>query len=264
MRNLEIVFRRARAERRVALVGYVPAGFPDVDTYLQVVKVAVEAGLDVLEIGLPVEEAVLDGQVIRSALASIVASGITVDRALELGAKSLRGLKAAGVAMIYASALADYGADRLLSRCRRLGISGVLLVGAPAEDWIMFGEAANRAGVRPIGFLTAQANGQSLQSIVAQTDGFLYVQSYKGETGQYYGFGDQIKTRLKHIQTYAHPKDLPVVVGFGVRRPQDVQRLMDMGADGVVIGTALVEAAARGPEAIHQLISGLAAASRAS
>jgi tryptophan synthase alpha chain len=260
VRSLETVFRRSRAQGRLALIGYLPAGFPDVDRYPQLVRAAVEEGLDVLEIGLPVDAPILEGRLIRLALARIAASGISLDRALELGAEAVGPLDVAAVAMVYASVLVDYGTGRMLKRCRQLRIAGVLLVGAPPAEWIRFSEAARHAGLRPIGFLSADLGGRVLPRIVAGTGGFVYVPSYDGKTGQRHGFDERFTAHLGRVQACARRYDLPVAVGFGVHTPGDVRRLAAMGVDGVIVGTALVRAAAKGPAEVRRLVGSLARA----
>lgn len=258
--GLELAFQRAHEMGRAALIGYLPAGFPAVDRFCEIVKAAASGGLDILEIGLPVEDAYLDGPVIRSALQSLIAQSVTVDRALEMGAEAIHLSGIFGFVMAYPATLAKYGAERLLKRCKYLGITGMLLVGASLSEWVEFAQLAKDTGVQPVGFIGSHADDQTIQRIVRHAKGFLYVQSYDGQTGQRGEFGESLKDHLHQVRDYAHSVNRPVAVGFGIQTPQDVHRLSAMGVDGVVVGTALVKATAEGSTAVYQLISALASA----
>ena len=258
--ELELAFQRAHEMGRAALIGYLPAGFPAVDRFCEIVKVAATGGLDILEIGLPVEDAYLDGPVIRSALQSLIAQGVTVDRALEMGAEAIYLSDIFGFVMAYPATIAEYGAERLLKRCKFLGIAGILLAGAPLSEWVEFAQLAQDTGIQPVGFIGSHADDQTIQLVVRHSQGFLYVQSYDGQTGQKGEFGESLKDHLQQVRLYAQSVNRPVAVGFGIHDPEDVHRLLSMGVDGVVVGTALVKATAKGSSAVHKLISALASA----
>lgn len=258
--DLGLAFQRTHEMGRATLIGYLPAGFPAVDRFCEIVKVAARDGLDILEIGLPVEDAYLDGPVIRSALQSLIAQGVTVDRALEMGAEAIHLSEIFGFVMAYPATIAKYGAERLLKRCKFLGIAGILFVGASLSEWMEFAQLAQDMGVQPVGFIGSHADDQTIQLVVKHSKGFLYVQSYDGQTGQRGEFGESLKDHLQQVRIYAQTVNSPVAVGFGIQTPDDVHRLLSMGVDGVVVGTALVKATAEGGSAVHQLISGLASA----
>lgn len=262
MSDIRTAFRQARAEGRIALVGYLPAGFPDPDAFGEVVEVAAKAGLDVLEIGLPAADARMDGQVIRTALQTMRRYGVDVDRALELGALALCRAECVGLAMLYADTLAEYGVERLLVRCARLGIPGLLPVGIDPEAGGELAQLARRHGVQMVGFITANADEQMMQAIIAQSSGFVYVQSNGGKTGERASLNEALRNRLARIRCLVAPSDLPIAVGFGIRSPEDVARVREMGADGAVVGTALVEAASQGTECMQSFVHSLAQAAR--
>ena len=262
MSDIRTTFRQAHAEGRIALVGYLPAGFPDPDAFGEMVETAVGAGLDVLEIGLPAADARLDGQVIRTALQAMRRHGVDVDRALELGALALCRAGCVGLAMLYADTLAEYGVEHLLVRCARLGISGLLPVGMDPEASEELVQLARRHAVQTVGFITANADEQAMQATIARSSGFVYVQSTGGKTGEGAFFDEALRSRLARIRRLAAPLDLPIAVGFGIRNPEDVARVREMGADGAIVGTALVEAASQGKERMQSFVYGLAQAAR--
>jgi tryptophan synthase alpha chain len=254
-------FARARAEERLALVGYLPAGFPSPDAFLALARLALDSGLDLFEAGLPDKRSPIDGRVIREAVAQVRTSGITVDRALELSALACYRGRRGGYVLLNAETLAAYGAERLLARCTQLEIAGVLLVGAPFAQWQQFAAQATACGVQPIGFVPADADDDTVAATARNAEGMLYLQGHAGITGQRVQFGPQLRDQLGGVRACSDNK-LPIAVGFGVRSAADIRRLRAYGADGAVVGTALVEAAAQGAAAVQTLVGELAAAAR--
>jgi tryptophan synthase alpha chain len=261
MEKLAAAFDKAHREDRLALVGYLPAGYPDPDRFLQSARAAFQSGLDVLEIGLPAQNAPLDGAVIRSALEDLTSSGLSMDDALALGGKALAQSSAAGILMVYATEIRAYRSQNLLHACARFGISGVLPVGMHPSDWVGFARTAHHFQIAPVAFVSTQAGPDQLNDFARMAGGFLYLQSQDGPTGQQGDFGQAVRTRIDVLRT-AMQSNLPVAVGFGVRRPADIVQIAASGADGAIVGTALVEAAAQSTDAVRELVGRLAAASQ--
>ncbi len=259
-RDIATVFQNAQQDGRVVLVGYLPAAFPDPKRYLEIVAAAASAGLDILEIGLPVKNPYLDGSVIRAALQTIGQQRITPDQALEIGAEAVQAAEIVGLPMLYPQTLLEIGTQWLFEQCNSLNLPAVLLAGASMVEWIKFALLAQARHIQPIGFIRANADIATIKSIVNYSQGFLYIQSYEGKTGERASFGKELEEHLARVRQFARPFGQPLVVGFGVQHVEDVGRLLAMGADGVVIGTALVKAASQGSQAVYQLVSQLASA----
>jgi tryptophan synthase alpha chain len=250
-------FQRARNQNRIALIGYLPAGYPSPDDFLRIADTAFDAGLDVLEIGLPTGEAGMDGRVIRSALEKVMRSGLSVDRALDLGGQALRQGGRMGLAMVYASTIAEYGEAALLQRCADLNISGILPVGMSHACWQAFAGEACQRGVEAVGFLSADMPPADLQTTALKAGGFLYLQSSDGPTGRAVKLGPDVRLRIEQVRMLSGVEGLPVAVGFGIRSAADVARVRKLGADGAIVGTAFVEAAAKGAQSIRTLVEEL-------
>lgn len=260
MSELLAVFRELTQTGRTAIIGYLPTGFPDVQTYQEIVKAAVSAGLNILEVGLPIDKPVLDGQVIQNALHTIQEHGIDVDQGLSLGAQALQDTGCAGVAMFYANVLETYGPERLLAKCWELNIAGVLPIGMSVAQWLAFADLAKLNNMAVVSFIEWSYDDATILSLLEKTTGFVYVQSSQGATGRKVMFDGAVKQRLEHIKRFAEPFGIPVAVGFGIRSDADVARLNRFGVDGIIVGTALVEAAAKGVEEVRELIASLSAA----
>jgi tryptophan synthase alpha chain len=262
MNALTTAFDRIKNDARLALVGYLPAGYPDPDRFLQYARTAFESGLDILEIGLPARQAPFDGEVIRTVLEDLTERGLSIEDALDLGGQALRESSAPGIIMVYASELRAYGSQNMLQACARLGIDGVLPVAMHPVDWSGFARTARRFQIAPIAFVSAQAEPDELNDFTRLADGFLYLQSQNGSTGQQGDFGPDVSKRIASLRSATRSNPLPIAVGFGVRRPEDIAQIAALGADGAIVGTALVEAAAQGMNAVCDLVSSLSAAAQ--
>ncbi len=234
---LSRIFAEAKKEGRIALLGYLPAGYPDKEAFLEAALTAFAAGIDILEFGLPSPDPYLDGETIRRAVASARAGGTGLAQALDLAPLLCRDGRAL-VAMMYASSYAELGAEASPALLAGLGFSGLLVVGGQAGDWKPLARASREAGIEPIAFA---ADPASLEAQAGEAGGFVYLPSYQGKTGLKASFGAEVGDRITRTRLAAG--GLPVAVGFGVNSPADVSALRDLGADGAIVGTALVEAA---------------------
>jgi tryptophan synthase alpha chain len=262
MCKIRDAFERAKADSRIALIGYLPSGYPNPDAFIRMAKIAFQSGLDVMEIGMPTQRPDLDGKVIRQALKETYAQGITVDSAIDIAGELLTQVDGAGLFMLYDQVLQDYGMELLLQRAAQSGVTGMLPVGMLPDKWLSFAEKARQLRVSPIGFVTPDADQSWISVMSEKAGGFMYVQSQNGQTGQQGDFGSSVKSHLEFVRESSSQVSLPIALGFGIRSAEDVIRVRKMGADGVIVGTALVEAALQGEQAVQDLIGSLAAATR--
>jgi tryptophan synthase alpha chain len=259
MKRITQVFEKAKKENRIALIGYLPAGYPDASSFLKLAECAFEAGLDFLEIGLPSFNPYFDGVIIRRAIEQSIQRGTNVATALKQTQQLLHSLQRTATLIFYPDVLNQISYSALLAQCVDAQVAGILAVGAPLPEWLKMANAAKQRDIAPIGFLSASMEGWALKQVLTAAEGFLYLQSRDAPTGSPGEFGDQIARRIETIRK-SGPKILPVAVGFGVRRSQDVEQVRRMGADGVIVGTAFVEAAEQGCAALQDLVYSLSQA----
>lgn len=233
-------FARARAEGRIALIGYLPSAWPDEAAFRASAEAAFAAGMDILEVGIPSVDPFLDGETIRRAVAETIKAGATARSAVEAAAPLARAGHAL-VAMMYAASYAELGGDNLSSSLSGLGYAGLLVVGADDATTAASARSARDAGIASIGFAGGHPDAASVAALAGRSGGFIYLPSYEGRTGRKAVFGKELGERIALAK--AASGGLPVAVGFGVNRPSDVSALRDLGADGAIIGTAMVEAA---------------------
>jgi tryptophan synthase alpha chain len=257
MLDFKAMFQGAKDEGRMAIIGYLPVGFPDPDTFIRAVEVSSEAGMDILEVGMPAEDPKFDGEVIRTAQEKIRRMGIEIDRALELGAFAVCNAGCAGLAMMYGEDLLKYGVERMVDRCAVLGMAGILSVAMDVETWKNTAQLSRTASLEVVPLITPDMDDVTIADILPYAGGYLYVVSRKGPSGGHAEFNALIEERIRHVKHLAEGRNLPVAIGFGIRTPEDVTRLRGIGADAIIVGTALIEAAIEGEGAVRDFISAL-------
>jgi tryptophan synthase alpha chain len=252
-------FAACAAEGRAALVGYLTAFDPDRAASLDRLCVACEAGLDVLELGVPFSDPAADGPTIQAAMVRALASGATVAATLELTAELRRRVDVPIVLFSYANPLLRFGAQALAECATRSGVAGLLLVDLPPEHSAPLRAPARALGLDWIGLVAPTTTPPRRAAVLANSSGFIYAVSLTGVTGTALDPNDpQLHQGLAELRASS---ELPVVVGFGVRSPDDVHALA-RSADGVVVGSALVEAGNRGAAALGALVRDLRAATQ--
>jgi tryptophan synthase alpha chain len=238
-------FAAARAARRVALIPYVVAGYPDAETSFRAALACIDAGADLLEIGLPYSDPLADGMTLQRASAAALASGSTFDRSIELvGRIAAARPHIPLVPMGYANQAIGGGDGREVARrLAKAGASGIIVADLTPDEGAPFEAVASEAGLAVVYLVAPTTPAERRARIAARTRGFLYSVSLVGVTGARASLPRAIGRLLREIKAVS---PVPVAVGFGVSRPSHVRGLARAGADGVIVASALVDAL--GPE----------------
>ena len=268
--RIEARFARCRAEGRAALAAYLMAGDPDPETSLAVIRGAAQAGADIIEFGLPFTDPMADGPAIQAAGLRALKAGQTTAKTLEL----VRRFRAEDadtpmVLMGYYNPLYIYGVERFLADAKAAGVDGMIIVDLPPEEDEELCLPALRAGLAFVRLATPTTDDRRLPAVLANTSGFVYYVSITGITGAATPEFGKVASAVERIKRHTA---LPVVAGFGVKSGAHAAEIAK-GADGVAVGTALVEAVrtsldgegrgtARTVEAVTSLIADLAAGVR--
>jgi tryptophan synthase alpha chain len=247
----------ASAGKRAALMPYLMGGYPDLDGSRRVGEACAAAGADMLELGVPFSDPLADGPVIHAAGTRALDGGATVSAVLAVAAALSPLLPV--IAMTYVNVLLAPGLERFAARLAEAGVSGLIVPDLPLEEAEPVADAAQRAGIALVPLVAPTTPDERLAAIGARARGFLYVVSVTGTTGEREG-GAAAATRL--IARARAGTRVPVALGFGIATPQDAVAAADAGADGVIIGSRLVRAAADGPEAVGRLVAEFADALR--
>jgi tryptophan synthase alpha chain len=263
-RRIADAFAAARAEGRAALIPYVVAGYPDADTSLDIATAVIDAGADLLEVGLPYSDPLADGATLQRASQAALGAGATFDGSLALVGRIARARPAVPlVAMGYANQLIGGGDGT--SRARALaaaGAAGVIVADLTPDEGGPFEAAAADAGIAVV-YLVAPTTAPERRAWVAsRSGGFLYCVSLVGVTGARTSLPSSVGRLVRGVRA-ASP--VPVAVGFGVSRPAHVRAIARAGADGVIVASALVDALGpegRDLERVGALVRELRAATR--
>lgn len=237
--RIEACFARCRAEGRAALVTYVMAGDPDPETSLAILKALPQAGADIVEFGLPFTDPMADGPAIQAAGRRALEAGQTTARTLDLVRRFRQGDAHTPVILMgYYNPIHSCGVARFLAEAEAAGVDGFIVVDLPPEMDEEMCLPALQAGLAFVRLATPTTDEKRLPAVLRNTSGFLYYVSITGVTGAATPDFGQVAAAVARIKRQT---DLPVVVGFGVKRAEHAAAVA-RAADGVVVGSALVEA----------------------
>ncbi len=236
MDRIETAFARARGEKRAAFVAYLCAGDPDADTSLAVCRAALEAGVDVLELGVPFSDPLADGLTNQLAAQRALESGMNSAKVFELVREIRKSSSVPIIFYTYYNLIFANGVENYVRAAAAAGVDGLLTLDLPPEEAGELSAACAKHGLKTV-FIVAPTTPESRLSIICgAATGFIYYVSREGVTG----VRDQVAANIPEAvaRIKAHTK-LPVVVGFGISTRQQVRNVAQ-SADGVVVGSALV------------------------
>ena len=248
----------AASGKRAALMPYLMGGFPDLDTSLAIGEAYAEAGADLVELGVPFSDPLADGPVIHAAGTAALEAGATVHGVLEVGRMLSEAVPV--VLMCYANLVLARGPERFADELAVRGISGLIVPDLPLEEARDVLAACDGAGVALVALVAPTTPEARLAAIGRSARGFVYTVSVTGTTGERQGLAAELPAILARTKAHA---DVPVALGFGIGSPEAAAQAADAGADGVIVGSRLVRAAAESQDpaaAVRDLVAGFAAA----
>lgn len=254
-------FRELKQSGKTALVAYVTIGYPSVDESYEAAKAALDAGADLLELGVPFSDPTADGPVIAKASFESIERGGSLRAALQVAKKLREHSNAPFVLFSYYNPLVAFGEEKLPHAAAEAGVDGLLIVDLPPEEGKELRDAARDAELSVIPLIAPTTGQEREAGIVQNASGFVYYVSVTGVTGS----GEApLEAAGKHAAELERQFGLPVVVGFGIDSPEKARLAAQGGAAGVVVGTALIRALkdaapGTGPSAVGALVSSLRA-----
>lgn len=252
-------FAAAAADDRAALIVYLTAGFPDPTTSRACFEAAVEAGADIVEVGLPFSDPMMDGPVIQAANQTVLEAGFTLSDQLALVGE-LGHLEVPKVAMTYVTIADTRGYRRFASECADAGLSGVILPDLPAPEAHAWLDAAAEVGLATVFLASSVSSDERLDALTAVSSGWVYATGLMGVTGVKGVAHDLTADLVARVRART---DLPVAVGIGVKDAASAAQVAGY-ADGVIVGSAILRAAGEGdaagaPERVGALVRELRA-----
>jgi tryptophan synthase alpha chain len=261
--SLDEAFEKARADGRAALVGYLPAGFPTAAAAIEALTTMVAAGVDVVEVGLPYSDPLMDGPTIQQAVDRALAGGTRTADVLRT-VEAVAGTGVPVLVMTYWNPIAQYGVRRFAADLAAAGGSGMItpdLTPDEAGDWLA---AAGATGLAPVFLVAPSSTDERIARVAALCRGFVYAASTMGVTGA----RDQVSDRAPRlVERVRAATSLPIGVGLGVSTGAQAAQVASY-ADAVIVGSAFVRALLDAPTdpaaltAIRTLTADLAAGVR--
>ncbi len=218
-----------------AFIAFLTCGDPDPETTAACALAAIRGGADLIELGIPFSDPTAEGPVIQAANGRALAGGMTTDGAFAL-AKALRGETDVPIVfMTYANVVFSYGVERFCDRCLECGVDGMILPDVPYEEKEALAPACRARGLSLISLIAPSSEGR-IARIAGEAEGFLYVVSSLGVTGERSAITSDIGAMMRSVRENT---DIPCAVGFGISSPEQAEQMAAL-SDGAIVGSAIV------------------------
>ncbi|MCX5448935.1 tryptophan synthase subunit alpha [Streptomyces libani] len=227
----------AKAEGRSALIAYLPAGFPTVDGGIEAAKAVFDGGADVVEVGLPHSDPVLDGPVIQTADDIALRGGVKIADVMRTVREAHAATGKPVLVMTYWNPIDRYGIERFTAELAEAGGAGCILPDLPVQESATWREHADKHGLATVFVVAPSSKDARLADITAAGSGFVYAASLMGVTGTRESVGEQAQDLVRRTKATT---DLPVCVGLGVSNAEQAAEVARF-ADGVIVGSAFVK-----------------------
>lgn len=245
MNRITATFQKLQQTGRKALIGYITVGDPNPETSFQILQEACAAGLDILELGMPFSDPTADGPVIQAASQRALQAGMSLSKVLDLAARLRLKTDTPLLLFSYYNPLFKYGLERLANAAQSAGVDGLLIVDLPPEESAPLRTALAGTDIQVVLLAAPTTRPERLQMIAAKTQGFLYLMTKAGTTGE---GGLDLNAIRQHAAEVKAVSPVPVCLGFGIRNETDARQLGPM-ADGIIVGSTLVNIIAENPDA---------------
>lgn len=243
--RIEARFAACKAEGRAAFVAYVMAGDPDADTALEILKGLPTAGADLIELGFPFSDPMAEGPPIQRAAQRALGNGMTPRKTLDfVRAFREQDQDTPIIMMGYMNPLVSWGFRAFAEQAAAAGVDGLIVVDCPPEEAEPLADALDAAGIALIRLATPTTDDARMEVVVRRTSGFVYYVSVAGVTGVKEADAAAVAPAVVRVRAAS---GLPVAVGFGIKTPERAAAVARV-ADGVVVGSAFVDAVAEALE----------------
>jgi tryptophan synthase alpha chain len=224
--------------KRPAFIGFTVAGDPDRKTCIRAAKALIAGGTDILELGIPFSDPVADGPTIQKADERSLAAGTTTDMVFDIVRELRESTRVPIVFLTYYNTVYHRGIDRFYREAHEAGVDGILVADMPVEESDEVYEAATRHGIDPIFLITQTTSDERIRKIATRSKGYLYLVAVLGVTG----VRENVSTgAIGLLQRARNHTDLPLALGFGISTPGHAKTCSYGGADGIIVGSAIVD-----------------------
>ena len=231
-------FASLRAKKQCALIPFITAGDPDLETTVEALSILEANGADFIELGVPYSDPLADGPVIQAVATRALKRGTRLNDVLKVAQSATRKLKSPIILFTYYNPILNLGVDLFLQKIADSGILGLVVPDLPLEEADDLLMRADAVGVEVILLVTPNTPKERIEAIARQSRGFIYLVSVTGVTGVRSELQTQVKDVIGQIRSIT---DKPIAVGFGISSPEQARQVKEWGADAVIVGSAFVQ-----------------------
>jgi len=228
------VFARAN---HTALIPYITAGYPSVETTLEVVPLLASGGCDIVELGIPFSDPLADGATIQRASYQALTQGVTPRLCFEMVQSLRQRVEVPLVFMTYYNPVLKFGLEEFCSKCAEVGVDGLIIPDLPPEEGEELEQSTQRHELDLIYLLTPSSTEERIDLVASRSSGFIYLVSLTGVTGARDRLPEELESFVTRVRERT-PK--PLCVGFGVSTPEQARRIAKV-ADGVIVGSRIIQ-----------------------
>jgi tryptophan synthase alpha chain len=262
MLSVSSCFQSLRDRGQCALIPFITAGDPDLATTAQALRTLDAAGADLIELGVPYSDPLADGPVIQAAATRALARGIKLNDVIQMVAEVSPQLQAPIILFTYYNPILNLGVREFLTQIAAAGVKGLVVPDLPLEEAEELLVPAAEIGIEVILLVAPTSSQERIVAIAAKSQGFIYLVSVTGVTGVRSGLDQRVGDILAKLRSVT---DKPIAIGFGIAAPEHAKQVRDWGADGAIVGSAMVKRLATGTpteglDAIDQFCRSLKAA----
>jgi tryptophan synthase alpha chain len=242
--RIAATFARLKAEHRLALIAYLTVGYPSADVTPSLVEAAAQSGADAIELGIPFSDPLADGRTIQAASQVALKGGMTVKRALEAAAAARKKTDVPLLFMTYLNPILAYGLEGFCRAASAAGVDGLIVPDLPPAESAELRAAADASQVDLVFFVAPTSSEAGIEVACRAATGFVYCIAVTGVTGARDRLDQGVLPLIASVRRHTA---LPVVVGFGISKPEHLAALHDK-ADGVIVASALLDAIGKAPD----------------
>lgn len=244
MSRLAAKFEELRRKREGALIAFVTAGDPTIEDTVGIAKALEKGGADIIELGLSFSDPIADGPTIQAASERALKAGMNTDVYFKIAKKVRKSVRAPLVCLTYFNPILKRDIDRFMDDCNKSGIDGVIIPDLPVEEAKGVIEKARGNDVDTIFLAAPTTTDERMKKILDSTRGFIYLVGLLGVTGARKELSKTVKEVINRARKVAK-REVPLAVGFGISTPKHVREVITSGADGTIVGSAIVDIIAK-------------------
>ncbi|CCQ54137.1 tryptophan synthase subunit alpha [Crocosphaera watsonii WH 8501] len=243
MTSVSDCFQSLRDRGQCALIPFITAGDPDLDTTAKALRVLDASGADIIELGVPYSDPLADGPVIQAAATRALGRGVKLEDVLKIVKEVQPEIKAPIILFTYYNPIFYRGVEPFLQQIKAAGVQGLVVPDLPLEEAETLLKPAAAMGIEVTLLVAPTSPIERIQAIATQSQGFIYLVSVTGVTGMRTQVGSRVEELLKNLRSTTNK---PIGVGFGISEPEHALQVKNWGSDAVIVGSACVKRLAQG------------------